>query len=95
MFLDAPLPEPEPPLRDDEPDVIVHRSLLPDADGTWFLWAADTMTDLTDFAHPGGLRAVKRYAVAQYARGGDRARVHWTRETPDAYRLRLRPEREG
>jgi hypothetical protein len=82
-------PEPEPPLAEDEFDVVVRRSELVGGAATWWVDARDVSTDLMDYAHPGPLRAVQRYAVSEYVEG-DTSRAYWQRVTPDAYRLRVR-----
>jgi hypothetical protein len=72
-------------LREDEPDVTVIRSSIdPDI---WICYAVGDAIDLSDFAAPGRIQAVKRYTEQRYACG---SRVRWERVDEDTWRMRLR-----
>lgn len=66
-------------------DAWVCRSLLDRK--VWFTHA-DEHDDLSDYEHPGGLRAVKRYAASRYG-GGQPTR--WKVVNPDTWELHCYP----
>lgn len=70
---------------DIEWEVFVCRSLLDET--VWFTHT-DERGDLTDYEHPGRLRAVQRYATDRY--GGGRP-TQWKAINPDTWQLHRYP----
>lgn len=71
----------EPPLPDDL-DVRVSRSRLDSR-----VWYPDVVArEISEGENAGTLRAVQAWCVAMFATGH---RVHWEREDPDTWRMRL------
>lgn len=71
--------------------VQVCRSALDRA--VWFTYAAaepgvESSLNLSDFEHPGRLRAVQRFAAERYAQGQT---TRWVRVDDDTYELDVKP----
>ena len=66
-------------------DVLVCRSKLDP--GVWFVYASGADNDLSDFEHPGRLRAVRRWAAEKYA--GQATSARWVRLDSDTFQLVL------